>query len=103
MFNSEIKLRSSCAEMFPPDCSVIALAEWEAQKNTETQKEPQVQPVPAESTSASTSQNETFTQQVTMMPVQVQTSLFVIMGSLLFYCYSNYVQYISFTQLVTVL
>ncbi|XP_027012867.1 SR-related and CTD-associated factor 8 isoform X1 [Tachysurus fulvidraco] len=45
--------------------------EWEAQKNAETPKEPQVQPVPAESTSASTSQNETFTQQVTMMPVQI--------------------------------
>ncbi|KAM9466724.1 SR-related and CTD-associated factor 8 [Clarias gariepinus] len=46
-------------------------SEWEAQKNTEAPKEPQVQPVAAESSAASTSQNETFTQPITMMPVQI--------------------------------
>lgn len=53
-------------------------AEWEAQKNTEgTPKEPQVQPAAAESSVPSTSQNETFTQPVAMMPVQVHQALFV--------------------------
>ncbi|KAF7704024.1 SR-related and CTD-associated factor 8 [Silurus meridionalis] len=46
-------------------------SEWEAQKNTEAPKEPQVQPVTPESNAVSAPQNETFTQPVTMMPVQI--------------------------------
>lgn len=61
--------------MFPPDSTLFTWAEWETQKNTETPKEPQVQPVAAESSVPSTSQNETFTQPVTMMPVQVHEVL----------------------------
>lgn len=61
--------------MFLPDSALFTLAEWEAQKNTEAPKEPQVQPVAAESSVASTSQNETFTQPVAMMPVQVHEVL----------------------------
>lgn len=59
--------------MFPPDFAQFALAEWEAQKNAEAPKEPQVQAVSVESSVASTSQNETYTQPVAMMPVQVHS------------------------------
>lgn len=75
IFAPELHLCSRYGELFHPDSALFALAEWEAQKNTEAPKEPQVQPVAAESSAASTSQNETFTQPVTMMPVQVREVL----------------------------
>ncbi|XP_062864102.1 SR-related and CTD-associated factor 8 isoform X2 [Trichomycterus rosablanca] len=46
-------------------------SEWEAQKNTEAAKETPVQPAATETTTVSTSQSETFTQPVAMMPVQI--------------------------------
>lgn len=46
-------------------------AEWEAVKNSEPPKDVTSQPVSTESSAASNTQTETFTQQVTMMPVQV--------------------------------
>ena len=55
--------------------SVIVLSisvEWEAVKNTEPAKDFTSQPVSADTTAASNTQTETFNQQVTMMPVQVQ-------------------------------
>ncbi|XP_072545176.1 SR-related and CTD-associated factor 8-like [Salminus brasiliensis] len=46
--------------------------EWEAQRNSaEAAKETQVQPVAAEAIAVTSSQNEAFTQSVTMMPVQI--------------------------------
>lgn len=70
-----MELCSSYGEMFSSNSALFTLVEWEAQKNTEAPKEPQVQPVAAESSAASTSQNETFTQPITMMPVQVREVL----------------------------
>lgn len=61
--------------MFPPNSALCTWAEWEAQKNTEAPKEPQVQAVAPESSAASTSQSEPFTQPVTMLPVQVNRVL----------------------------
>lgn len=46
-------------------------AEWEAAKNTEPVKEIMSQPVSAEPTAVSNTQTETYSQQVTMMSVQV--------------------------------
>ncbi|XP_045918466.1 SR-related and CTD-associated factor 8 isoform X1 [Micropterus dolomieu] len=45
--------------------------EWEASKNSEPAKEVTSQPVSAETTTASNTQTETYSQQVTMMPVQL--------------------------------
>lgn len=45
--------------------------EWEAAKNAETVKENATQPVTVESTPATNTQTESFSQQVTMMPVQL--------------------------------
>ncbi|KAM3594637.1 uncharacterized protein V6R79_011371 [Siganus canaliculatus] len=45
--------------------------EWEAAKNTEPAKEVSSQPVSAETTTPSNTQTETYSQQVTMMPVQL--------------------------------
>lgn len=69
---SQLTLRG---EMFSPDSVLFTWTEWEAQKNTDAPKEPQVQPVTVESSVASTSQSETYTQPVAMMPVQVHKVL----------------------------
>ncbi|XP_070699022.1 SR-related and CTD-associated factor 8-like isoform X2 [Pempheris klunzingeri] len=45
--------------------------EWEAAKNTEPAKEATSQPVSSETTAVSNTQTETYSQQVTMMPVQL--------------------------------
>lgn len=45
--------------------------EWEAAKNAETAKENTTQPVTVDTTPATNTQTETFSQQVTMMPVQL--------------------------------
>ncbi|XP_029316025.1 SR-related and CTD-associated factor 8 [Cottoperca gobio] len=45
--------------------------EWEAAKNAEPAKEVNIQPVSAETMAASNTHNETYSQQVTMMPVQL--------------------------------
>ncbi|XP_029982894.1 SR-related and CTD-associated factor 8 isoform X2 [Sphaeramia orbicularis] len=45
--------------------------EWEAAKNAESAKEVASQPVSTETTAASNTQTETYSQQVTMMPVQL--------------------------------
>lgn len=47
-------------------------AEWEIVKSTESTKEVTSQPVSTEATVVSNTQTETYSQQVTMMPVQVQ-------------------------------
>lgn len=47
-------------------------AEWETVKSTEPAKEVTTQPVSTEATVVSNKQTETYSQQVTMMPVQVQ-------------------------------
>lgn len=54
-------------------CSIYlsVSAEWEAVKNSDPPKDVTSQPVSTESSAASNTQTETFTQQVTMMPVQV--------------------------------
>lgn len=56
-------------------------AEWEAAKNAEPAKEATSQPVSAETTAVCNTQTETYTQQVTMMPVQVLKSIFLTPGS----------------------
>uniref|UniRef100_A0A8C1QXX3 SR-related CTD associated factor 8 n=1 Tax=Cyprinus carpio TaxID=7962 RepID=A0A8C1QXX3_CYPCA len=45
--------------------------EWESQRNTETAKETQNQAVKAETSTASSTPSEAFTQPVTMMPIQI--------------------------------
>ncbi|XP_016325103.1 protein SCAF8-like isoform X2 [Sinocyclocheilus anshuiensis] len=45
--------------------------EWESQRNTETAKETQNQAVTAETSTASSTPSEAFTQPVTMMPMQI--------------------------------
>lgn len=45
--------------------------EWEAAKNAETAKENTTQPVSTDTSAATNTQTETFSQQVTMMPVQL--------------------------------
>lgn len=46
-------------------------SEWETTKNAETAKENTIQPVSTDTTAATNTQTETYSQQVTMMPVQV--------------------------------
>lgn len=50
-------------------------AEWETTKIPEPVKEVASQPVSTEATVVSNTQTETYSQQVTMMPVQVHTSV----------------------------
>lgn len=51
-------------------------AEWEAVKNAEPAKEATCQPLNTDTSAVSNNQTEAYTQQVTMMPVQVLDSIF---------------------------
>lgn len=53
----------------------FGVAEWEAAKTSEPAKEAANQPVSAESPATSNTQTETYSHQVTMMPVQVQSNI----------------------------